>query len=88
MKRIGMERHELLSFSSLAKSLVVGDLYEHYKGHHYKIFAIARHSESLEELVIYQALYGNNEVWVRPLDLFLEEVIINERSQPRFKLIE
>lgn len=75
-------------FSFLAKTLVVNGLYEHYKGGRYRVLALARHSETLEELVVYQALYGEEGIWVRPLAMFLENVIINGQSQPRFKLLK
>lgn len=71
-------------FSSLAQSVTVGGLYEHYKGFRYKVLAIARHSETLEELVVYQALYGEGGVWVRPLAMFLENVEVNGQFLPRF----
>ena len=73
--------------SSLATSIAVNSTYEHYKGHRYRILGIARHSETLEELVVYQALYGEGGIWVRPLTLFLENVTVHGQSQPRFKLI-
>jgi hypothetical protein len=63
-------------------------MYEHYKGFRYKVLAIARHSETLEELVVYQALYEEEGVWVRPLTMFLENVIIDEKPQPRFRLVQ
>lgn len=74
-------------FSSLAKTIVIDGLYEHYKGFRYKVLSIARHSETLEELVVYQALYGEKGIWVRPLEMFLENVNVNGKLQPRFKLI-
>jgi hypothetical protein len=77
----------LPSFSSAAKSIVIGGVYEHYKKKRYKILAVARHSETLEELVVYQALYGDSEVWVRPVTMFLETVFVEGESLPRFKLI-
>lgn len=55
----------LQNFSSLAKTIAPGSIYEHYKGNRYKILAIAFHSETLEELVVYEGLKG--DVWVRPL---------------------
>ena len=82
-----MNQKPLPDFSSRAKSLIAGSLYEHYKGNRYKIIAVARHSETLEELVVYQALYGDYGVWVRPLAMFLEEILIDGRLQPRFKLL-
>jgi hypothetical protein len=81
-----MSQEILPRFSPKAKSIAVGSLYEHYKGNRYKILAIARHSETLEELVVYQALYGEGDIWARPLAMFLENVTIEGRSQPRFKL--
>jgi hypothetical protein len=71
-----------------AKSITVGSIYEHYKGLRYKILGVARHSETLEELIVYQALYGESDIWARPLAMFLENVVINGQSQPRFKLVQ
>lgn len=83
-----MSQEVLPCFSAAAKSIVAGSLYEHYKGLHYKIIGVARHSETLEELVVYQALYGEGGIWVRPLAMFLENIVINEQSKPRFKLVQ
>ena len=74
--------------SSLAQSISVGSQYEHYKGFRYKVMGVARHSETLEELVVYQALYGEQGIWVRPLLMFLENITLNGESRPRFKLIQ
>lgn len=62
-------------------------LYRHYKGAEYRVFGVARHSETEEELVIYQALYGDYGLWVRPLSMFVERVEVDGRSVPRFALI-
>ena len=78
---------ELKPFSALAATLHTGQIYEHYKGKQYKILSVARNSETLEESVVYQALYGNQDVWVRPLRMFLENVVVEGKSLPRFKLI-
>lgn len=65
-----MNQDTLSDFSAIAKTITIGRLYEHYKGLRYKIIGIARHSETLEELVVYQALYGEGGIWVRPLAMF------------------
>ena len=49
-------------------------IYQHYKGAHYRVLGLARHSESEEWLVVYQALYGERGMWVRPLTMFCETV--------------
>lgn len=66
--------------------------YQHYKGNLYEVIDIVRHSETLEELVLYRALYesddfGKDALWVRPKNMFLENVIIDEINVPRFTYI-
>ncbi|QLF94838.1 DUF1653 domain-containing protein [Pseudomonas sp. ABC1] len=63
-------------------------LYRHYKGPHYRVFAVAKHSETEEDVVFYQALYGDFGFWVRPLSMFLEQVEVEGERLPRFALIE
>lgn len=69
--------------------LAVGGTYLHYKKKKYKVIGTARHSETLEEVVIYETLYENElgKTWVRPKTMFLEEVITKDYKGPRFKLI-
>ena len=62
-------------------------LYRHYKGNEYKVIGLARHSETLEELVVYQALYGAQGLWVRPAAMFAETVEIEGEIQPRFAFL-
>lgn len=64
--------------------------YQHYKGHFYKVSGEAKHSETLEEMVIYECLYDNPEgkIWVRPKKMFLENVEVNGQKIPRFKYIK
>ena len=74
------------------KELKLGK-YQHYTGNFYEAIGIANHSETLEKLVIYRALYnskefGENALWVRPFSMFLEKVEINGKKIPRFKYIK
>ena len=61
--------------------------YRHYKGGEYRVLEIARHSETLEPIVIYQALYGERGLWVRPHAMFVETIVHNGRTEPRFRFI-
>ena len=64
--------------------------YQHSKtGNFYRVIGVAKHSETLEELVVYKALYKNPEsiLWVRPKKMFLEKVKINGKMVPRFKFV-
>ncbi len=64
--------------------------YQHYKGNFYRLIGVAKHSETLEELVVYKALYKNPDakLWVRPLKMFIEEIVVKGKKIPRFKFIE
>lgn len=80
-----MNSKQLQPLSPLAKTIIIDGFYQHYKGFPYKVIAIAHHSETLEELVVYQALYGEKGIWVRPLTMFVETVTIDGKAQSRFK---
>lgn len=58
--------------------------YRHYKGNLYDVLDTVRHSETLEPMTLYRALYGENGLWVRPAAMFLETVVIAGVEQPRF----
>lgn len=62
-------------------------IYKHYKGNLYKVICIARHSETEEELVVYQALYGKYEHWVRPIAMFSEAVEVDGKLVKRFTYV-
>ena len=66
----------------------VPGIYRHYKGQRYRVLGTARHSETLEELVVYQALYGEFGLWVRPATMFAGTVELDGRVVPRFALEE
>ena len=59
-------------------------LYRHYKGLMYEVVGTVRHSETLEPMTLYRALYGERGLWVRPAGMFNEEVVIDGVRQPRF----
>jgi len=62
-------------------------IYEHFKGGRYRVLGMGKHSETLEELVVYQVLDGEDKIWVRPLEMFLEEVEVDGKKVPRFKYV-
>ena len=62
-------------------------LYRHYKGGQYRVLGTARHSETLEPLTLYQALYGQQGLWVRPAAMFAQTVVIGGVAQARFERI-
>ena len=62
--------------------------YRHYKGGLYEVLGSVRHSETLEALTLYQALYGEKGLWVRPSSMFNDTVTIDGVSQPRFARVE
>ncbi|MDD5905341.1 MAG: DUF1653 domain-containing protein [Clostridiales bacterium] len=61
--------------------------YRHFKGNEYRVLGIAKHSETQEELVVYQALYGTQELWVRPAEMWHETVEREDYRGPRFVYI-
>lgn len=62
-----------------------GKKYRHFKGNEYTVLHLAKHSESLEDLVVYQALYGEKDIWVRPLAMFLDKVEVGGELVNRFE---
>jgi hypothetical protein len=64
-------------------SIQVG-LYRHFKGNPYRVMGFVRHSETMESMVLYQALYGDFGLWIRPTAMFAETVEVDGRTVPRF----
>lgn len=62
--------------------------YRHYKGRDYEVLGCARHTETEEEFVVYRALYGERGLWIRPLAMFDEEVMVEGKRVPRFRFIQ
>lgn len=73
------------------QKVVINGIYLHYKGNKYQLIDIVRHSETTEEMILYKPLYVSkefpNQMWVRPKKMFLEDVIIDGKKIPRFKLL-
>ena len=63
-------------------------IYRHYKGNLYQVLHTAQHSETEESLVVYRCLYGDYDVWVRPLAMFIETVTVEGKQLPRFEMIK
>ncbi|WP_294837228.1 DUF1653 domain-containing protein [uncultured Eubacterium sp.] len=61
--------------------------YRHFKGNEYEVIAIARHSETLEETVVYKALYGDGDIWVRPAKMWDETIERDGKTFKRFEYI-
>lgn len=61
--------------------------YRHFKGMEYEVLCVAKHSETLEEMVVYRALYGDGGVWVRPAKMWNEPVARDGKVFPRFEYI-
>ena len=73
--------------SMLRRTIPAPGRYRHFKGKEYEVISIAKHSETLEEYVVYRQLYGDQSIWVRPLSMFCETIEINGHEQPRFTYI-
>jgi hypothetical protein len=61
--------------------------YRHYKGNEYTVLGVARHSETLEEIVVYRQEYGDRGLWVRPAAMFAESVMVSGQTVPRFRFL-
>lgn len=61
--------------------------YRHYKGNLYEVLGVARHSETLEPLVVYRPLYNDTGLWVRPFAMFTEQIEVDGTRRPRFEWV-
>ena len=66
---------------------LIGREFRHFKGNLYRLEGFAKDSETLEEMVVYRALYGEGGLWVRPAKMFFETVELNGKKMNRFELI-
>jgi hypothetical protein len=71
----------------MSQSKIIPGTYQHYKGNNYQVIDIATHSETMEQLVVYRPLYGEGKLWVRPIEMFGEEVEVDGEMVERFKLL-
>ena len=69
-------------------NVVIGKKYRHFKGNEYLVLHVAKHSETFEDMVVYQALYGERGIWVRPLSMFLEKKEVDGKMINRFEEIK
>ena len=74
-------------YNRLVKEKIKRGVYEHYKKRKYEVLGVVFHSETKEKLVLYRALYGKKLTWVRPLDMFVEEVEVRGAKIPRFRFV-
>ena len=68
-------------------NLIALGIYRHYKGNQYEVVGFAKHSETLEEMVIYKALYGEQATWVRPLSMWNNPIQVDQKTVNRFEYI-
>ena len=87
---VGMQPNPETPTDTDLKSLpnVCPGLYRHYKGGEYNVLEVVRHSETLEAMVLYQALYGQRGLWVRPADMFIETVVVDGIVRARFEYVQ
>lgn len=69
-------------------STIQTGLYKHYKGKLYHLIGISRHTETLEEYCVYQALYDDYALWIRPAQMFFETIEYNGQNVPRFSFVQ
>ena len=70
------------------KSKLIGCEFVHFKGRHYRLEGFVKDSETLEEMVVYRALYGEGGLWVRPAKMFFETIARDGKTMKRFELVE
>ena len=71
----------------MSTSTIKPGIYQHYKGNNYEVIDTATHSETMEHLVVYRPLYGESKLWVRPFEMFDEEVEVGGEMIKRFRLV-
>lgn len=72
----------------MEREIKIGGRYRHFKGKEYEVIGLARHTETLEQLVVYRQLYGDYALWVRPVSMFLETITRDGKTFFRFEEIK
>lgn len=80
--------NEEIMRSSIENNILKLGKYKHFKGKEYEVIGVAKHSETLEKMIIYRALYGKHDIWARPFKMFLEKVEIDGKKIQRFKYVK
>ena len=65
----------------MIQKIEIGEIYKHFKGNQYQIIALAKHSETLEDMIVYKALYGEGDIWVRPATMFTDMKTLEDGTQ-------
>ena len=75
-----------MTYEEAIKTISIGK-YRHFKGNEYEVISVARHSETMEAMVVYRALYGDHGIWVRPAEMWNETIERDGRTYQRFEKI-
>ena len=83
------KKKRLLTTAMMSNMTIKLGIYQHYRGMRYRVLGMAKHSETLEDLVIYEALYDNkvSKIWVRPLEMFLDKIEKDGKLVNRFEFV-
>ena len=90
MGRISAARKKQPQTAAMMSNMTIKlGIYQHHKGMKYRVLGVAKHSETLEDLVVYEALYDNkvSKIWVRPLEMFLEKIEKDGKLINRFEFV-
>lgn len=84
------KKKQPLTTAMMSNMTIKLGIYQHHKGMKYRVLGVAKHSETLEDLVVYEALYDNkvSKLWVRPLEMFLGKIEKNGKLINRFEFVE
>lgn len=88
-KRLVARKKQLQTAAMMSNMTIKLGIYQHYRGMRYRVLGMAKHSETLEDLVVYEALYDNkvSKIWARPLAMFLEKIEKDGKLINRFEFV-